>query len=94
MFNLLSDASEISSSDLSSYSSSFYSISSNPKQTNEYDNYLQNQQQQNPLQDFIVDVLQNQSLPTYDEGKKNLKKSWHTFSLKTQKSLCTIRYDE
>lgn len=84
----------MSSSDLSSYSSSFYSVSSNPKQTNEYDNYLQHhhyqqqlQQQQNPLQDFIVDVLQNQSLPTYDEGKKNLKKSWHTFSLKNPEIL-------
>lgn len=82
MFNLSSDASEMSSSNLSSYSSSFYSVSSNPKQSNEYSHYLQHQQQQDPLQDFIVDVLQNQSLPTYDEGKKNLKKSWRTLSKK------------
>ncbi|KAK4514266.1 uncharacterized protein ATC70_001857 [Mucor velutinosus] len=60
------DASEMSSSDLSSYSPSYYSISSNPN------NYLQQQQlQQDALQDFIVDVLQNHSLPTYDEDMMN-----------------------
>ncbi|KAG1121934.1 hypothetical protein G6F42_011952 [Rhizopus arrhizus] len=59
------DASEMSSSDLSSYSPSYYSISSNPNATS----YLQ--QQQDPLQDFIVDVLQNHSLPTYDEDMMN-----------------------
>ncbi|KAI8637897.1 hypothetical protein BD408DRAFT_394967 [Parasitella parasitica] len=58
------DTLEISSSDLSLYSSSYQSVSSQSKQTNEYSNYLQHQ---DPLQDFIEDVLQNQSLPAYDE---------------------------
>lgn len=59
----------MSSSDLSSYSPSYYSISPNPNATN----YLQ-QRQQDPLQDFIVDILQNHSLPTYDEGNAKIKK--------------------
>ncbi|GAN08551.1 hypothetical protein MAM1_0211c08065 [Mucor ambiguus] len=60
------DVSEMSSSDVSSsYSPSYYSISSNPN------NYLQQQQPQDPLQDFIADVLQNHSLPTYDEDMMN-----------------------
>ncbi|KAL9546216.1 hypothetical protein MBANPS3_006772 [Mucor bainieri] len=63
------DASEMSSSDLSSCSPSYYSISSNP---NSYlQQQQQQQQQQDPLQDFIVDVLQNHSLPTYDEDMMN-----------------------
>jgi len=62
----------MSSSALSSYSPSYYSISSTPNATSYW------QQQQDPLQDFIVDVLQNHSLPTYDEGnaKKKKKKSY------------------
>lgn len=70
------------SSDLSSCSPSFSFGDSSPSvdhqkmEEDHQSNYFSNGYlQQDPLQDFIDDVLQNQALsPSYDTGKKKKKK--------------------